>query len=165
MGYRVTPMSYEAARAICGWRYEGPYAIYNTNDDSDEAIAEMLDPRSPYVCLLNSHNDLIGFFAYGTAGEPRAVDEPHTLEPDGTLTIGLGMRPDRTGRHLGVSFVEAGLAYGQVRFAPTSFRLFVLAFNVRAILVYEYAGFRRVGSFTRETVRGEHEFIEMRRDV
>ena len=163
-GYRFSLISADEAHAIVTWRYDGAYAVYNMADDSEGALAELLDRRSPYYAVRDAHDDLIGFFCFGTAAEVGGSGLPRLMDEDRTLSVGLGLRPDRTGRGEGLAFVNAGLAFARDTFAPAAFRLFVMLFNQRAIRVYEAAGFA-----TSDIVRvpapdgGEREFIEMRR--
>ncbi len=158
------------ARAIMAWRYPPPYAVYNTeaDGDADEAVlfAEYLDTRSPYFAVRNEALDpsgaVVGLFCYGSsAGVSLEAGAPHLLEADGSLNVGLGMRPDLTGRGLGLDFVLAGLAFGAEQYHPTLFRFYALAFNHRALKVYERAGFRRVGVVTQRGLWGERDFIEL----
>ena len=153
------------ARAIQGWRYEGPYAIYNMDGDGDEGIAEMLDRRSPYYAVRDERGELVGHFAYGTTAEVEGEGEPRLYGADRLLAIGLGLRPDLTGRGLGLEFVGACLAFARETFAPSAFHLYVLTFNERAIRVYEHAGFRRARIVRVRNVHGERDFLEMRREV
>ncbi|HEU0026213.1 MAG TPA: GNAT family protein, partial [Ktedonobacterales bacterium] len=88
---------------------------------------------------------------------------PHLYRADGSITIGLGLRPDLTGRGLGMPFVEAGMALARERFHPTGFRLFVYAWNRRAITVYERVGFSMVGRAGAPDSDGQPAFIEMTR--
>src|SRR5690348_3956493 len=167
--FTITPMTADDARAIQGWRYEGEYAAYNFNDAAD-ALAELLDPRSPYFAVRDERGELAGFFTYGTAGE--VGGEMGEREPalyadpaDRTLTIGLGLRPDLTGRGVGLPFVEAALAFARERFMPGGYRMFVLDWNARAIRVYERAGFTRVRTLTVTNRHGPLTFVEMLRGV
>ena len=96
--------------------------------------------------------DLIGFFS----SRPK--------EP-GTIEIGLGLRPDHTGRGLGLAFVEAGLKEARARLEPDEFMLAVATFNRRAITVYERAGFRESRRYMHHTNGGDWEFVEMRRSA
>jgi ribosomal-protein-alanine N-acetyltransferase len=80
-----------------------------------------------------------------------------------TVELGLGLRPDLTGRGLGASFIAAGLEFGRERFAPERFVLSVATFNERAIKVYERAGFARVRVYMHATAGAEWEFLEMSR--
>ncbi len=167
MQFFFQPMNEEDARAILGWRYEGPYAVYNMQDDFDEggadAVAELLDRRSPHYAVRDETGELVGFFGFGSAACVTGYEEPHLYSENNTITIGLGMRPDLTGqgRGLGLAFVNAGLDFARREFAPDSFRLFVLMFNERAIRVYEKAGFQRVRIVVQRNPQGERLFLEM----
>ena len=141
------------AREISGWRYAPPYDFYDSTADPAD-LAELLDPerrRDVYFSALDGENRLVGFFQYEKMGE--AVD------------VGLGLRPDLTGRGLGAEFVLAGLAFGRERFSPRRFTLSVATFNGRAIAVYERAGFRRGEIHTHETNGGEYELLYMWREA
>ncbi len=162
--FTFTPMSEADARAILAWRYDGPYAVYNMDaDDLGEALAELLDTRSPYYAARDTSGALVGFFAFGTAAEVGGSGEPALWGPDRSISVGLGLRPDLTGRGLGLAFVEAGLAFARDRFAPAAFRLFVMTFNRRAIRVYERAGFQSMRTVVIHSYHGDHAFVEMRR--
>ena len=150
------------AHTIKMWRYEGPYAVYNIDNDLDD-LAELLDQRSPYYAVRNEQGELIGFFVFGTSAQVGHVDIPGLYSENNTITVGLGMRPDLTGKGLGLSFVNAGLDFARKQFRPDYFRLFVLAFNERAICVYERAGFQYVRGFVQRNIHAEREFLEMRR--
>jgi [ribosomal protein S18]-alanine N-acetyltransferase len=152
-GYLFRQMDDADARRISGWRYAPPYDFYDSTADPAD-LAELLDPQSRrdvYFSALDGENRLVGFFQYEKSGE--AVD------------VGLGLRPDLTGRGLGAEFVLAGLAFARERFSPQSFTLSVATFNGRAIAVYERVGFRRGEIHTHETNGGEHEFLSMWREA
>lgn len=76
------------------------------------------------------------------------------------LELGLGSRPDLTGQRLGLAFVQAGMAFGLAHYRAEYFRLDVALFNLRAIQVYQRAGFLRGCHFTRYTRQGRHGFME-----
>ncbi|HKV57548.1 MAG TPA: GNAT family protein [Ktedonobacteraceae bacterium] len=149
------------ARAILAWRYEGQYAVYNSEAEDDPA--EMLDRRSPYYAVKDERGELVGFFAYGSSAQVWDSGEPHLYSENNTITVGLGMRPDLTGKGLGLAFTQAGLDFAREQFKPDYFRLYVLTFNQRAVRVYERAGFERTGIYTRlSAVYGDRDFVEMR---
>lgn len=153
MRYRFEPMSDGQARTVGGWHYDPPYDFYNWEADEDD-LAELLDPdrrAGRYFAVLDNREDLVGFFACITEGD--------------TVEVGLGLRPDLTGRGLGLAFLTAGLEFARERYAPTRVRLAVAAFNERAIRVYERAGFRRGQSYPHRTNGGVHEFLRMERPV
>lgn len=158
--YVFVPMSYEEARTVVSWRYEAPYDFYDMSRDR-EGSEELLGPperRKGYYAVF-SNGELVGFFCFGPGGRIPSFDYPD----DGSLDIGLGLRPDLTGRGLGLEFLLAGVEFGRRRFAPAGFRLAVARFNERAIRVYERAGFRQVEVLTHHTDGGEHPFLMMAR--
>ncbi len=106
---------------------------------------------------------MVGFWRFGTSAAITDSQEPGIYGEDGSVLVGLGLRPDLTGTGLGLAFVNAGLAFGNAQFAPAAFRLFVMTFNQRAIRVYERAGFQRVGVVAQRSPQGERPFLEMRR--
>lgn len=159
MPYAFEPMDEAQARAVAAWRYEPPYDFYSLAEDPED-LAELLDPekRRSYHAAL-SEGDLVGFLAFGEAARVPGYDYGGA----GVLDVGLGMRPDLTGRGLGLGFVLEGLEYGRRSFAPESFRLTVATFNERAIRVYERAGFGRGEIFVRRTGGEGRPFLVMGR--
>lgn len=98
-GYRLRRALPEEVREIYGWRYDGPYAFYDMSRNPGD-LDQMPDPdgREKFYSVLGPESGLAGFFSF--------IDEG-----DGELTVGLGMRPDLTGRGLGERFVRRGLEY------------------------------------------------------
>jgi ribosomal-protein-alanine N-acetyltransferase len=147
MQFGFKPMGEIAAQAIANWHYEGIYAFYDMDQDIED-LEELLDPHSwtgKYCAVVDERGELVGFFSFE--------------QEDGAVVIGLGLRPDCTGKGLGPAFAEAGLEYAKEKFEPATFRLSVATFNQRAIRVYEKVGFRRDGTFTAATNGGQHEFL------
>jgi ribosomal-protein-alanine N-acetyltransferase len=160
--YLFRPMNEEGAREIAAWRYEAPYDFYDMTNDP-EGLEKLLGPperRRGYYTVL-SGGELVGFLSYGLGGQLRGFDYPG----DGCIDLGLGLRPDLTGKGLGLQFIRAGLQFGRSRFFLAAFWLFVATFNERAIRVYERAGFRRARVFGRSTNGGEHPFLLMTREA
>jgi [ribosomal protein S18]-alanine N-acetyltransferase len=141
LNFKITQAALETLAAIEGWRYDRPYDFY----DGDE---EPVKNPEHYFEARDEKDSLIGFYYFEQKGD--------------ALEYGLGMRPDLTGRRLGLEFVRAGLEFGRQRFTPERIILNVAAFNERARVVYERAGFTVTGSHVRTFPRwGEVEFIEM----
>jgi ribosomal-protein-alanine N-acetyltransferase len=152
MTIEIRQMGEDDARAIAAWRYDPPYSFYDADADADD-LALLLDEevRQGRYFSAFSGNALVGFFEFKCDGDE--------------LVIGLGLRPDLTGRGLGLPFVEAGMAFARERFGPSRFRLSVATFNERAIRVYERAGFLPLRTYDHETNGGMHLFLEMTRPV
>jgi ribosomal-protein-alanine N-acetyltransferase len=142
-------MTQAEAEEIAGWHYPGEYAFYDA-DFIPEGMGELLDPAQrgdEYHAARNAGGELEGFAQV-------------TPAPDGSTEIGLGLRPDLTGRGLGRAFTDAviGLARGQ---GAGRITLAVAAFNARAICVYERCGFAETGRHTRRLGGRDWEFVDM----
>jgi ribosomal-protein-alanine N-acetyltransferase len=148
---RFEEMTQDEAEAIADWRYEPPYDFYDwPADERDLALLLSAQARvGSMFAVRDGSGELIGFFGYE--------------RNDDVVVVGLGLRPDLTGRGLGASFVAAGLDFARERFAVQRFRLSVAVFNMRAIKVYERAGFVRTRTFDHETNGGVFRFVEMER--
>jgi len=148
-GFRFRPMSQADAERIASWHYPAPYDFYDASADAED-LNELLDPAlrgEEYVSVDDEADELAGFFQF-------------KRRPD-AIEIGLGLHPDRTGRGLGATFLEAGLREAGSRFGPTRLVLAVATFNRRAITVYERAGFITVRVYEHSTNGGAWEFQEM----
>ena len=152
--FRFRPLTQADAEAIAGWHYPEPYSFYDWIADQDD-LEELLDPAmrgDAYAAVEDPSGELIGFFSF----KPK--------EPD-TTEVGLGLRPDHTGRGLGLAFVEAGLDHARSQLDPQEFSLAVAAFNRRAIAVYERVGFSEVRRYLHRTNGRDWEFVEMHRSA
>jgi [ribosomal protein S18]-alanine N-acetyltransferase len=132
----VRPMTAADALAIAEWRYPEPYSFYDWDQDPDD-LAELLDPSERgrrYFAADDGPDGLAGFFVF-------------TVN-DAVAEVGLGLRPDLTGRGIGTSFLDAGLRFAAETFRIESSALAVAAFDRRAIAVYERAGSTRSGAMS-----------------
>jgi ribosomal-protein-alanine N-acetyltransferase len=152
-GYSLKLMNDEDAREISRWHYEPPYDFYDAVSDQDD-LQELLDPerrKDSYFSVRDESGALVGFFQFEREGK--------------TVDVGLGMRPDLTGKGLGVGYLLAGLEFARERFSPERFTLSVTTFNERAIRAYERAGFERGHVYTHHTNGGEYLFLSMAREA
>ena len=135
MEFDFKQMTPSDAHATGSWRYPEPYSFYNLDADEDDLVEFMNEENWPdaHFSAADGEGELVGFFIF------------HREES--TATVGLGLRPDLTGRGLGTAFVAAGLDFGAERWGIEQYRLAVAAFNVRAINVY-----RRLPSCIRDSV-------------
>lgn len=148
----IRQMDDDDAREVAAWRYDPPYAFYNWDADAgDLALLLSKEHREGRYFAAFLATELVGFFGFRPEGHD--------------VVVGLGLRPDLTGRGLGVSFLEAGLEFARKRFAPSRFRLSVATFNERAICVYTRAGFVPQRAFDHETNGGVYPFLEMTRSA
>jgi ribosomal-protein-alanine N-acetyltransferase len=146
--FRFTPMTEQEARVILGWCYEEPYDFYNLRPEHQEReLQVVLDPQNGYRAAWSS-GELVGFCAFG----PDARIAGGDYSGEGVVDVGMGLRPDLTGKGIGPAFVSAVLDLGASAYQPASFRLTVAAFNQRAIRAYQKVGFEVESTFT---ARGE----------
>jgi len=154
MEFAIRPMTAVDAHTVASWRYPGEYSFYDADADPDD-LAELLDPAewgSRYFAAdeLAGH-ELAGFLMVKLHGR--------------VAEIGLGLRPDLTGRGLGEPFLRTCLRFASAVLGATSYTLAVAAFNRRAITVYERAGFQQVERFEHVTNGGRYAFIRMARNT
>jgi RimJ/RimL family protein N-acetyltransferase len=143
---KIEPLTDAHAAAIGEWRYEFPYEWYDTSADPRrvELFAHPAQ-REGLRAVIGDDGHLVGFFNFVRDGDE--------------IRIGLGMRPDLTGRGLAQPFIEAGLDYARDEWEPKRFRLWVAKWNERALRAYRRAGFREVGEHEGRRSR----FVEMER--
>jgi RimJ/RimL family protein N-acetyltransferase len=148
---RVEEWTEGHASEVAGWHYEPPYDFYDLASDPEDEAA-MRDPSRAdhHRAVLGEDGRLDAFWYFARHGD--------------VVDVGVGLRPDLTGRGLGESFLRAQLEYASRSWHPATFRLFVAVWNERAIRLYERLGFREVGRETRSfELVGDHEFIRMER--
>jgi ribosomal-protein-alanine N-acetyltransferase len=160
MPWHFAQLTESQARDITTWEYAPPYDLYNATNDQEE-LDELLNRDSPYYGVTDDQGKLIGFFCFNETARVPAGHRARAYAEPGALDLGLGLRPDLTGKGLGLPFVLAGIDFARSTFAPALFRLTVATFNARAMRVYERAGFRRTVVFTCHTRSGVHEFLTM----
>lgn len=129
MTWRVEPAAEELFTEIATWRYDPPYDFY---DGDPEPV---LNPER-FFQVLEENDELVGFLYFEQRGD--------------TLEYGLGLRPNLTGRGLGLEFFQFGLEFGRERYRPERVVTNVAEFNERARTVYERAGFRVTGRRIRD---------------
>ncbi|MDN6640689.1 MAG: GNAT family N-acetyltransferase [Tetragenococcus sp.] len=133
------------------WKYPEPYDFYNMTADKED-YDEIVDPlaRGDKFFSITKGQELIGFFCI-------FPKEPAT----GEIELGLGMKPELTGKGLGEVFVELIVEYLQANYLDQVIWLSVADFNQRALKVYKQVGFNYVTDKLQKTNGGEYNFIVM----
>jgi RimJ/RimL family protein N-acetyltransferase len=146
MHFTFRQMAEADARSILSWRYEPPYDIYNLGCEDVEAVVQFLiAPQNGYYAIADQQNNMVGFCCFGLDARVPGGDYQEEA-----LDIGLGMRPDLTGRGHGHDYVQAVIRFARSEFWPTALRVSIAEFNRRALRVWQRAGFRPARSFARE---------------
>jgi homoisocitrate dehydrogenase len=147
--FQFRPMDEASARQVLAWRYEPPYEMYNLTspeDGADATVEFLTDAQNGYYVVDDERGELVAFCCFGADAQVLGGDYAADA-----LDIGLGMRPDLTGRGNGGTYVEAVLDFARRRFMPSAFRVTIAAFNGRARRVWTRAGFQEVQTFERRT--------------
>ena len=153
----IAAMEQPEAVAVAAWAYPGIYAFYDFSADPED-MAELLDAdrrADLYFSVRLEGHGLIGFVQTWPVGD------------DGSVEIGLGLRPDCAGQGLGLAFVRRLCEWlgERVRLRPMTITLRVATFNARAITVYERAGFRATGIEQSTSNGATVQFLRMRLPV
>ncbi|MFV9505059.1 MAG: GNAT family N-acetyltransferase [Oscillochloridaceae bacterium umkhey_bin13] len=137
------PMSHAGALELAHWRYPAPYDYYNIADEPTLLASFLASPQYGYFAIYAAANDLVAFCCFGDEAQVPGGDYPAAA-----LDVGLGVRPDLTGRGQGLVYLNAILNFADQQFGPGARRLTVASFNARAIRLYQRAGFVAIQHFT-----------------
>lgn len=147
MRFEFNPMDRATAERMIRWRYAPPYDQYNVDaDDIDEELAFFTDPANAYYALTTEHGDLVAFCCFG---DDARVAGGYYEDEDGVLDVGMGVRPDLTGKGQGHLYISVVLDFARKQFNVQVFRATIAAFNMRALRLCHKAGFETVGTFQR----------------
>ncbi|WP_153461939.1 GNAT family N-acetyltransferase [Sediminibacillus terrae] len=150
MDYSLKKMTQQQAEEIAyQWHYPDEYRFYDMEAD-EEDLEEFLDAdqRAEDYYVVEKNGQLMGFFCF------------HPKQ-HGKVEIGLGMKPEWTGKGKGLGFLQSGLQFVILNYRPSAITLSVAAFNKRAIKLYTKAGFAETGTFMQNTNGGCYEFVSM----
>jgi ribosomal-protein-alanine N-acetyltransferase len=156
MFYEFIPMNKEYANTIAyEWKYDRIYSFYDMTADEDD-LREFLNEESwsgNQFAVLDYKNMLVGFFSI--------------YYEDEVMWIGIGLKPELTGRSLGLEFVNNGIEFVIKKFSykKNYIMLAVASFNKRAIRVYEKIGFQHVEKYIQRTNGAEFEFVKMKKYI
>ena len=151
----VAPMDVKHAEAICGWRYEAPYHVFNwpswanlKANSCDFGDPELREHQ--FAVIVNAQGALIGFVQF--------------FPLQGVTRLGLGLHPQLCSKGIGTSVVRLIADEARRRAPGDEIDMEVLTWNTRAIRTYEKAGFRITDTYYRQTPAGDSEFHCMVRE-
>ena len=146
----IQPMSQDSAEQIAAWTYPAPYDFYDMVAD-EEDLTELLSPSSrenTYFEVIRN-GALFGFASFQSQNE--------------VLEIGLGMKPDQTGKGLGVNFYQAIEDFARKNFDCQVLQLSVASFNQRALALYQKVGYELVESYQQATNGSLFPFVSLQK--
>ena len=148
MNLTIRPITLAEIDIFVRWRYEPPADMYNmlpSGGDGgayDEILTYFLEPDYHCSAILNG-DELVGFCTFGADGRVEGGDYSQPA-----LDIGMGMKPELTGKKHGDSFIAAIIQYANEIFAPSCLRVTIAVMNLRAQRVWQKAGFVQQEQFT-----------------
>ncbi|MCR1898862.1 GNAT family N-acetyltransferase [Irregularibacter muris] len=156
MTFDIQRLSQNNAEVIANeWKYPGVYEFYNMTSDPED-YKEIITPnlrKNNYFQVIKE-NKLFGFFVVEKASDS-----------DDIVDMGLGIKPELTGKGLGQKFLLEILNYIYKNHSAKIIRLGVASFNHRAKKVYEKVGFRQTKIYEQATNGSVYEFIEMKKEL
>lgn len=154
-----SPMAEASIRTIATWVYEPPYALYNWEaEPTEEELRFFVDPANGYYSISDHDGALVGYCCFGADAQVPGGEYSVTA-----LDIGLGVRPDLTGRGRGHLFSEGVVEFARRSVAALPLRVTVASFNQRAMRVWERTGFHQQATF--RTTRQGREFTIFTREA
>lgn len=148
LSVKFIPMQPAYARDLLAWRYPPPYDIYNEPEVSiqerENIVRFLCDPINNYSAMLDDKGVYIGGCSHGFDAQVEGGDYS-----ENAMDVGLGLKPEYTGRGFGAEIVRQIITYYQQQHHPKQFRATIAAFNRRSQRVFEKNGFQRTQTFQR----------------
>lgn len=149
---KLTTIRRQDAESILTWQYPPPYNFYDMNSASIESF---FNPESPHISVLDENNQPIGFMSIGVESQVPGGDYSQPA-----VDIGIGLRPDCTGRGLGKlvlqQFFDDIVTPGD---HPPLLRATIAAFNQRSLRTFFALGFEESSCFTTQLDDRQIEWI------
>ncbi len=158
MVYIISPITPKDAQEISTWIYDPPYDLYSM---SSAFIPGLLRAEYRYHVVRDEEKNLVGYCCFGK--DARVPGGDYTSGEPQVLDLGIGLRPDLTGRGFGKDFVEEILTFAHQAFQPSTFRVTIAAFNQRSLKTFQGLGFKETHLFTRDLVKIK--FVQLERPV
>lgn len=128
------------------WAYPAPYDIYSfAYIPLEEALTFFKDPGNAYFALVRDE-EFLGFCNFGWDARVEGGDYS---EP--AIDVGIGMRPDLTGRGWGQEYAHFVFEEAEKRYPDLPLRVSVAGFNERAQRVCRKNGFSERAWFERSS--------------
>jgi [ribosomal protein S18]-alanine N-acetyltransferase len=135
------PFTEQDALIVARWRYPEPYAAYDLDPWNRDVLAALLRAENQYYAILRGH-EVIGFYCLG---EDARV--PGWSYDGSALDLGMGLRPELTGKGQGAAYLEAVVAQVTRRRSAVTLRTTIASWNQRALRLCLSSGFREIARF------------------
>lgn len=118
------------AELVAGWRYDGDWAVYD-----QPSVSAFLD-QLPLYFVVEDDSGPVGFLCIGAAARVGGMTEQTDM-----VDLGVGLRPDLTGRGDGTEFGAIVLRFVGERFPGMAVRASVQSWNTRSLSLTRSLGF------------------------
>ena len=126
------------AAVVAGWRYEGPWSIYDVTDP------DVFSPAKGYWAIVEPRPArLVGFVCLGAEARVAGMEEE-----TGVLDVGVGLDPARVGRGQGRTLLAPVVAWAEVQAAERearALRAVIQSWNTRSLRLCRSLGFAVTG--------------------
>ncbi len=151
--YYLSEFTEERAKAVCGWKYENEYSVYNFPawERIQELHFDITDAevrKNQYCAVVDETGTLCGYFLF----------RPN----QNAVMLGLGVHPAYCGKGYGAELMKLILEEFRSRYPGRELELEVRGFNQRAIRCYSHAGFQKISEYFKETPIGADTYLRMR---
>ncbi len=139
----------EEKYAICDWKYDGEYAIYNcpTYEEQKKTGRGFANPENNFYSVMEGES-LVGYF--------------NLIEEEKEVFFGIGVNPIYCNKGFGHKICKQACKLSHQLYPGKPIYLEVRTWNQRAVKCYEKAGFHIVGEPIRQTTNlGEGVFYHM----
>jgi len=146
MKLHIGPLTEEQIRTFMTWEYVQPYDIYNLSSaEGEETINFFLDPQNGYFAIAGEGGELLGFCNFGADAQVPGGDYT-----DDGIDIGMGLRPDLTGKGHGREYAAVVFRFAGEQYPQQKQRVTIAEFNQRAQRLCEQFGFVATARFIKE---------------
>lgn len=150
------PLDEAGAREMVTWRYAPPYDVYDLARDAvdvEALVTSLTLPASAYYRADDEQGRLAAYCCFGAEAQVPGGDYQADAMPAAgvasAVDIGLGVRPDLTGRGMGLATAASALALARMLYGAGPRRVTIAEWNVRARRMWRGLGFRPVSEFRR----------------
>lgn len=149
----IDELTEAGAYAVCKWKYEGDYAIYNLSNWQTakflrHGITDSRRRKKEFRALLDEEGYFIGYFRL-------------FREETDSILLNIGLEPSHCGRGYGKKALKLIEQYVAKEYPGKKIRASVRDFNRRAVRCFLASGFETTGRALRETSSGTDIFLLM----
>jgi ribosomal-protein-alanine N-acetyltransferase len=147
MDVYFSPMDEDSARQIALWQYDPPWDVDNIPAEKiEQHLDSVFGPANTFYCMREAQGHLCGYVSLGDDGQVPGGDYGQSA-----IDIGMGIRPELTGKGNGEKFVVSIIEFIIEKYTPDRLRVTIAEFNPRAQKVWRKNKFQATQRFIRVT--------------